>query len=93
MQLPDRNSALEIRKLKFAFLRVTNKKLPEGSFPAKILHGITFERQNRFIQTLTRLMQLSKRIMTQSKNFKNFSLKEQFIRKMPRREFLSQKSK
>jgi hypothetical protein len=93
MQFPEKNSALEAKKLKFAFRELLIKNLPKGSFPAKILHSITFERHNRFIQTVTQLMQLSKRIMTQSKNFKTFNLREQFSRKLPQREFPSQKTK
>jgi hypothetical protein len=37
MQLPERNSALEVKKLKFAFWELLIKNSPEGSFPAKIL--------------------------------------------------------
>jgi hypothetical protein len=36
-------------------------------------------------------MHLSKRIMTQSKNFQNFNVGEQFSRKVSQREFPSQK--
>jgi hypothetical protein len=35
MQLPERNAALEVKKLKFAFLGVNNKKLPPKEFPSR----------------------------------------------------------
>jgi hypothetical protein len=54
------------QNLKVDVLGVINKKLPKGSFPAKILHCIAFERRNRFMQTVTRLMHLGKQSVTQT---------------------------
>jgi hypothetical protein len=56
---PQKESNYMGQLLKFVVWELLSKNSPKGSFSAKILHSITFL-HNRFIQTVTRLMQLGK---------------------------------